>query len=32
VYRTDYEQGATLHQTLGLPAVPSRSTAALASA
>jgi FMN-dependent oxidoreductase (nitrilotriacetate monooxygenase family) len=32
VYRTDYEQGATLHQTLGLPAVPSRSTTALASA
>jgi FMN-dependent oxidoreductase (nitrilotriacetate monooxygenase family) len=38
VYRTDYDENATLHETLGLPAVPpatsasSRSTPALASA
>jgi hypothetical protein len=30
VYRTDYDEGATLHETLGLPAVLSRSLSASA--
>ena len=32
VYRTDYDEGATLHETLGLPAVPARSASTSAGA
>ena len=32
VYRTDYDENATLHETLGLPAVPARSASTSAGA